>query len=108
MQDEERRRIARELHDSVGQTLAALSMNLTLVRADIERLTKTAAALSDSGALVEDMTKEVRTISHLLHPPLLDEAGVASALRSCIQRFGGGRKVQGETQLPRRVYRLPR
>ena len=47
MQDDERRRIARELHDSVGQTLAALTMNLTAVRTDIERLRKTAGALAE-------------------------------------------------------------
>jgi signal transduction histidine kinase len=68
-QDEERRRIARELHDSVGQTLAALSMNLSAVRADIQRLTKTAAAVADSETLVKDMTTGIRTISYLLHPP---------------------------------------
>src|SRR6266850_987735 len=106
MQDEERRRIARELHDSVGQTLAALSMNLTLVRADIERLTKTAAALSDSEALVEDMTKEVRTISHLLHPPLLDEAGLASALRWYIEGFAQRSKIQVDLELPEDFDRL--
>src|SRR2546421_140188 len=48
LQDEERRRIARELHDSVGQTLAALTMNLTTVSADIERLANTARTVSDS------------------------------------------------------------
>ena len=106
MQDEERRRIARELHDSVGQTLAALSMNLTLVRADIERLTKTAAALSDSEALVEDMTKEVRTISHLLHPPLLDEAGLASALRWYIEGYAQRSKIEVELELPADFDRL--
>ena len=107
MQDEERRRIARELHDSVEQTLAALSMNLTLVRADIERLTKTAAALSDSEALVEDMTKEVRTISHLLHPPLLDEAGLASALRWYIEGFAQRSKIEVELEFPSDFDRLP-
>ena len=76
LQDEERRRIARELHDSVGQMLAALNMNLSTVRADIERLSKTANTLADSESLVHEMTSEVRTISHLLHPPLLDEAGL--------------------------------
>jgi signal transduction histidine kinase len=106
MQDEERRRIARELHDSVGQTLSALSMNLTMVRADIERLTKTANALADSEALVEDMTKEVRTISHLLHPPLLDEAGLAYALRWYIEGFAQRSKIEVELELPADFDRL--
>jgi len=48
LQDDERRRIARELHDSVGQLLAGVTMNLSAVRADIERLTKTAATLTDA------------------------------------------------------------
>src|ERR1700736_1427350 len=81
LQDEERRRFARELHDSVGQTLVALNMNLATVAAEIERLSKTGSVIKDSAALVEDLTKEVRTMSHLLHPPLLDEAGLNSALR---------------------------
>jgi signal transduction histidine kinase len=106
MQDEERRRIARELHDSVGQTLAALSMNLTTVRADIERLKKTAGTLADSEALVEEMTKEVRTISHLLHPPLLDEAGLASALRWYIEGFAQRSKIQVDLELPEDFDRL--
>src|SRR5947208_2349582 len=80
-QDEERRRIARELHDSVGQTLAALSMNLSSMGADLQRLTKTAETVADSQSLVRDMSTDIRTISYLLHPPLLDEAGLASALR---------------------------
>jgi len=70
MQDEERRRIARELHDSVGQLLVGLSLNMSTVRAEIERLTKAAAVLNDSESLIQEMSKEVRTISHLLHPPL--------------------------------------
>jgi signal transduction histidine kinase len=80
-QDEERRRLARELHDSVGQTLAALSMNLSSVNADIQRLAKTSAAIEDSEALVKEMSTGIRTISYLLHPPLLDETGLAAALR---------------------------
>src|ERR1700730_5401915 len=55
-QDDERRRIARELHDSVGQLLASLSMNLSAVRTDMERLTRTASTLSDSEGLVQEMS----------------------------------------------------
>ncbi len=106
MQDEERRRIARELHDSVGQTLAALTMNLTTVRTDIERLKKTAGTLADSEALVEEMTNEVRTISHLLHPPLLDEAGLASALHWYVEGFAQRSKIQVDLNLPEDFDRL--
>jgi signal transduction histidine kinase len=108
LQDDERRRIARELHDSVGQMLAALNMNLSTVRSDIERLTKTAEALTDSESLVEEMSKEVRTISHLLHPPLLDEAGLSSAVRWYIDGFAQRSNIQVVLDLPDDFGRLPR
>jgi signal transduction histidine kinase len=108
LQDEERRRIARELHDSVGQMLAALTMNLSAVQADIERLTKTAAALTDSEALVQEMSKEIRTISHLLHPPLLDEAGLSSALHWYIEGFAQRSNIQVDLEFPDDFGRLSR
>lgn len=107
LQDEERRRIARELHDSIGQMLAALSMNLSGVRADIDRLTKTTAAVVDSENLVQEMSKEVRTISHLLHPPLLDEAGLPSALRWYVDGFSQRSKIAVELHCPADFGRLP-
>ena len=106
LQDDERRRIARELHDSVGQLLAALTMNLSGVRADIDRLRKTATALADSEALVQEMSQEVRTISHLLHPPLLDEAGLASAVRWYADGFAQRSKIQVDLDLPVDFRRL--
>jgi signal transduction histidine kinase len=108
LQDEERRRIARELHDSVGQLLAALSMNLSAVRTDVERLAQTANALSDSENLVQQMSSEVRTISHLLHPPLLDEAGLSSALRWYVDGFSVRSKIMVDLDLPQDLGRLPR
>ncbi len=108
LQDDERRRIARELHDSVGQMLAALNMNLSTVRADLERLAKTANALTDSENLVQQMSTEVRTISHLLHPPLLDEAGLASALRWYVDGFVLRSKIKVALDLPEDFGRLPR
>jgi signal transduction histidine kinase len=107
LQDDERRRIARELHDSVGQTLAALAMNLSLVRSDVERLARTAAALTDSENLVRDMSTEVRTISHLLHPPLLDEAGLSSALRWYVDGFAQRSKIKVDLHLPEDMERFP-
>src|SRR5579871_3311801 len=108
LQDEERRRIARELHDSIGQMLAALSMNLSGVRADIDRLTKTTAVVTDSENLVQKMSKEVRTISHLLHPPLLDEAGLPSALRWYVDGFSQRGKITVDLDCPTDFGRLPR
>jgi len=108
MQDEERRRIARELHDSVGQLLVGLSLNMSTVRAEIERLTKAAAVLNDSESLIQEMSKEVRTISHLLHPPLLDEAGLASAIRWYIDGFVQRSHIKVDLDCPDDFGRLPR
>lgn len=108
LQDEERRRIARELHDSVGQTLAALSMNLAAIGADIERLAKTATTISDSTALVNDMSSDIRTISYLLHPPLLDEAGLTSALTWYVKGFAERSKIEVNLRIPDDFGRLSR
>jgi signal transduction histidine kinase len=108
LQDDERRRIARELHDSVGQMLVALTMNLSAVRLDVERLSKTANALADSENLVQEMSSEVRTISHLLHPPLLDEAGLLSALRWYVEGFVRRSRINVDLDLPDNFDRLPR
>jgi PAS domain S-box-containing protein len=87
LQDEERRRIARELHDSAGQMIAAIMMNIDQLKntedADGERV----RLLSDSDALLQTLSKELRTISHLLHPPLLDEVGLSSALQWYVDGF---------------------
>lgn len=107
MRDDERRRIARELHDSVGQMLAALSMNLSAVRNDILQLAKTAATLTDSETLVQEMVTEVRTISHLLHPPLLDEAGLSSALRWYVDGFSQRSGIKVGLDMADDFRRLP-
>ena len=83
-QDEERRRIARELHDSTVQKLALLSMNLAqLPKAkDAERAQ---ATLQNSQALTAECVQELRTLSYVLHPPMLDELGLASALKIYVE-----------------------
>jgi signal transduction histidine kinase len=108
LQDDERRRIARELHDSVGQMLAALAMNLSAVNSDIERLTNTATSVSNSMNMVQEMTKEIRTISYLLHPPLLDEAGLDSALRWYIEGFAERSNIRVDLDFPEDFGRLSR
>jgi signal transduction histidine kinase len=108
LQDEERRRIARELHDSIGQMLAALGMNLSRVRADIDHLTTTMSTLTDSDDLVREMSKEVRTISHLLHPPLLDEAGLSSALSWYTDGFAQRSRIDVDLDCPDDFGRIPR
>ena len=87
-QDDERRRLGRELHDSTGQLLVALSMNLArLERRFSDGTPEHAALLGDSRDLLERALREVRTVSYLLHPPMLDEAGLASAMRWYIAGF---------------------
>lgn len=78
LQDEERRRIARELHDSVGQELAAAKMNLDRVTPNDPQQSSIAHNAMDS---LQAAIQQVRTISHLLHPPLLDEVGLESTVR---------------------------
>jgi signal transduction histidine kinase len=80
MQDEERRRIAREIHDGLGQELAAAKMILDGILAK-SPLPAMQRASNEASQLVDRAIQQVRTISHLLHPPLLDEVGLVSALR---------------------------
>jgi signal transduction histidine kinase len=107
LQDEERRRFARDLHDSVGQLLAVISMNLASFEG--EQLTTGAARLLvDSQARVGEISAQIRTISHLLHPPLLDEAGLGAALRIYVDGFSQRSKVVAELDVPEDLPRLPR
>jgi len=101
LQDEERRRIARELHDSVGQLLAAIAMNSAVVDAESHKLSSDAVKrVSENAALVEEASKQIRTISYLLHPPLLDEAGLASALRWYVEGFSERSKIDAKLDIP--------
>jgi signal transduction histidine kinase len=107
MRDEERRQIARELHDSVGQLLAALGMNIAIVQHQADRLDSAGArAVSENAAMVEQIGREIRTISHLLHPPLLDAAGLASALRWYVDGFSERSKIKVDLDIPKEFGRL--
>lgn len=107
LQDQERRRIARELHDSAGQILAALGMNLSLVGSENGNIAPRAAkAIQESVGLVQELSRELRTISHLLHPPLLDEVGLASGLRSYLEGFTERSKIRVDLELPADLGRL--
>src|SRR5246127_2627527 len=108
IQDEERKRIARELHDSVGQLLAAIGMNINIVLAQSHKLdSKAARAVSDNARLVEQVSSEIRTISHLLHPPLLDLAGLASALHWYVDGFSDRSQIKVDLEIPADLGRLP-
>ena len=104
VQDEERRRIARELHDSLGQYLAAIKINLTLAtsaRGDSK------ARLSELQQLIDRAIAETRTLSHLLHPPSLDLAGFASAASWYVEGFGKRSGIKSSLKLPEDLKRLP-
>src|ERR1700722_14094574 len=83
--DEESRRISLELHDSVGQLIAALQWKLVSAQGIVDSQATVAGYIAVCLGLAEDISKEIRTISHLLHPPLLDEAGLSPALHSYIE-----------------------
>jgi len=110
VQDDERRRLARELHDGAGQILAALNMNLESLQDAIkERIAPTVAQrLAESIRLTNQVIKETRTLSYLLHPPLLDEAGLRDALHWFIGGFIERSGIQTELEISPDFSRLPR
>ena len=109
IQDEERRHFARELHDSAGQMLAALHMNLVALEAETSKISESAANLLQKNLdLVAELSKEVRTISHLLHPPLLDDLGLSAAIRDYVQGFAERSKINVDLEIPAEFGRLPR
>jgi PAS domain S-box-containing protein len=106
-QDDERRKLARELHDSVGQLLAALSMNISTIERERSHLDDASKkAVSDSAGLVDQITQEVRTISHLLHPPLLEVGGLGSAIEWYADGFAERSKIAVKIQIPDDFPRL--
>lgn len=108
MQDQERKRISRELHDSVGQLLAAIAMNNAVVLGENSNLTPHARkALNDNEELVREILRGIRTISHLLHPPLLDEAGLRSALQWYVDEFGQRSGIAVSLDCDPELGRLP-
>jgi signal transduction histidine kinase len=108
LQDEERRRIARDLHDSVGQSLIALGMNLSFVEEEIERLRKMASLVKDSKELVRENLASIRNLSYLLHPPLLDENGLSSALPWYTRGLAERSNIKVDLELSDELGRLSR
>jgi len=109
LQDEERRRIARELHDATAQSLAALSMNLAALKAKAPDLNDEARRLlSDSLECLSQCSADLRTATYLLHPPLLDELGLAGAVRDYADGFAKRSGIRVDLELPHHLKRLPR
>lgn len=104
LQDDERRRIARGLHDSLGQYLTALKMNLDLMSA--RGNDEQAALAAECSEMAERCLAETRTVSHLLHPPLLDEAGFGSAARWYVDGFAQRSGIKVSLSLPPSALRL--
>src|SRR5271154_2018781 len=107
LQDEERRRLARELHDSAGQYLAGIQMNLSaLLRPNSGLQEAVRARVSDSMDMAKLCTSEIRTISYLLHPPLLDETGLRSAISWYVGGFSERSKIKVELEIAADFGRL--
>ena len=107
LQDEQSRRIARELHDSAGQYLAAIQMNLSALARDASALgAPQAKRIADSIEMANRCTTEIRTISYLLHPPLLDEMGLASALALYAEGFAERSGIRVELDISKDFGRL--
>jgi two-component system, NarL family, sensor kinase len=104
--DDERRNIARELHDTTAQNLAALSMNLMMLGSAFDDRERAAAILQECNALTEECLKEVRSLSYTLYPPLLDELGLNAALRSFVELFQRSSGIAVQLQAAT-VPRLP-
>jgi signal transduction histidine kinase len=107
-QNEERRHIARELHDSTGQLLALMNMNLSALRKSFVEgnAAKSGQLLEDCAALANEVTSQIRTVSYLLHPPLLDELGLSSALRWLVEGFEQRSQIEVILDVPERFGRL--
>ena len=108
LQDEERRRLALDLHDPIGQRLAALAMNLDVIEQTAKALdARSRRALAESRSLADQCAREVRTFAYLLHPPLLDEVGLLSAVRWYAEGFANRSGIHVAMDLDE-IGRLPR
>ena len=106
-QDEERRHIARELHDSAGQILSGLGMNLALIKRNAKPGPVLDRAIQDCEDLNRQLNKEIRTMSYLLHPPLLDERGLAGAIPLYVEGLAERSGLRIDLSVPQNFGRLP-
>ena len=107
-QDQERRRIARELHDNSGQTLAAIAVNLSRIENLVpDASPKVKNLVADTAAMAEQTSREIRTVSYLLHPPLLEEAGLLAAIGWLANGFSQRSGIRCEVDAPTQFDRLP-
>jgi anti-sigma regulatory factor (Ser/Thr protein kinase) len=107
VQDEERRKLSRELHDSTGQTLAALKISVSFLEERCKKDPAIALILSDVTHLADQAIEEIRTKSYLLHPPLLDEVGFACAAEWYVEGFAKRSRVSVKLDIATVQQRLP-
>jgi signal transduction histidine kinase len=108
-QDEERRRLAKELHDTTAQNVAMMIMDLGVINESAEALApKARTALSECVSLAQQSMRELRTLSYQLHPPMLDELGLFPALRIYAEGFSKRSGMQVQTELPNTHPQLPK
>ena len=106
-QDDERRRIARELHDSTGQKLSVLAMNLALARNQISSSETTFhKMLAECSSITTDVSEEIRTLCYMMHPPLLDECGLETSIQMYSRGINRRVGLEVELDIPRRLERL--
>lgn len=107
LQDEERRKIAHELHESTGQDLVALAALLTQVKEFVRMdARKSLNLISQCGTVVERCIREILTLSCVLHPPMLDYTGLEGAIRDYVQSFSKRSGIRVELELPPHLGRL--
>lgn len=107
-QDEERRRIARQLHDTTAQNLAAIRLNLVAVsRTAAAAAAEVSESLKESIALTEESMSQIRTLAYLLHPPLIEEAGLVATLRWFVRAFETRSGIEVSLDVPDDLERLP-
>jgi two-component system, NarL family, sensor kinase len=107
LQDEERRRIARNLHDVTGQTLVALKMAVAELERRVQMDSCASSVLSEIDALTEQALQEIRTMSYLLHPPLLDEVGFSAAAEWYVEGFAKRSGINTKLDIVKDSERLP-
>lgn len=108
LQDEERRRIARDLHDTTGQTLAAIKMTAAAIAHAARNISEAKGLINDLNGFTDEALRQIRTTSYLLHPPLLDEAGIASAARWFVEGFAKRSGIQVRCDIPEKLENVSR
>jgi two-component system, NarL family, sensor kinase len=114
IRDEERRRVAHELHEGTAQLLATLAMNLSVLgevnRAEVNRAdgARDSKLITESASVVDSLLGEVRQLSHLLHPPTLDEMGLLSAIQWYAEQLAKRSNINVKLEIPNNFGRLSR